>query len=73
MRQLFGWSLLVLLGVSACANLASPLPITTPAALSTSKSDPVILESTPTPKPTAIAKYIPKPNDLIFVEFFAVT
>jgi len=61
MRRLFGWSLLILLGVSACANLSTPT------------SAAVILESTLTPEPTATEKFIPKQNDLIFVEFFAVT
>jgi len=73
MRRLLAWTLLVLLGLSACAKLPAQMPTETVSPLSMPEPDPVILESTPTPEPTATEKFIPKHNDLIFVEFFAVT
>ena len=70
-----------MIGLSACANLSVP-PSTDIAApsfddtqreLSTPGPDSVILTAIPSPPPTATEKFVPKHNDLIFVEFFAVT
>lgn len=67
-RSRFCWLLFLTFCLSACESQFAPTP---PPA--TPLPATAILTVAPTPQPTATAKFIPKANDLTFIEFFAVT
>jgi hypothetical protein len=57
-----------------CLTACAAPPVTqTAAPLSTPEPVAALLTAVPTPQPSATARFVPKQNDLLFVEFFAVT
>ena len=66
----FRWLLFLAFCLSACGAQLAPAPTSPPA---TPLPATAVLTVAPTPQPTATAKFIPKANDLTFIEFFAVT
>jgi len=80
MQKFIDWSLILMIGLCACGNSFAQTPTevaqvveTTQPDLSTPEPDSVILTAVPSAEAAATKKFIPKHNDLIFVEFFAVT
>ncbi len=70
MKKWIGLLFLLLVGLAACS---ADLPATPTPPLSTPEPAPVILTVVPSAQATLTATFIPKQNDLLFIEFFAVT
>jgi len=70
MKKYFGFYLALILFLSACMTSTSE---TTSTPFSTLEPDSAILSTVPSAQATMTEVFIPKPNDLIFIEFFAVT
>ena len=70
MLKWIGLISLLLFGLAACS---ADLPATSAPPLSTPEPASVTLTAVPSAPATATEKFTPKQNDLLFIEFFAVT
>jgi len=70
-RKLIGLFLAVTFTLSACATALQETATATPPATPTPAT--VILTAVPSAQASATQAFVPKQNDLIFIEFFAIT